>query len=58
MLVVVLALVDIINDYKDVVNGYIGVSVCSDSNGDCCTEQFGSCCNTYDIYSGVAQIKF
>lgn len=58
VLVVVLALVGVINDCNDVINDYIGVSsVYNGSNCDCCTEQFGSCCNTCVIYSEDAQIE-
>lgn len=60
VLIVVLALVGVINYCNYVINDYIDVSsvhVYNDRNGNCCTEQFRSCCNTCDIYSGDAQIE-
>jgi hypothetical protein len=57
--VVVLTVVYVINDCNYVIVGYICVSnVCSGSNGDYYSEQFGSYCNTSDIYSGGAQMEF
>lgn len=60
VLIVVLVIVGVINDCNDVINDYIGVScvhVYNGSNGDCCTEEFGSCCNTCDISPDGAEIE-